>query len=85
MAPLGLTLPQRLRPRPVFETKATTSATESTNLSLGTIGRSSVVTLVSPERSHALFLFFSNRLGCFGSIAITVIGTLILLYLLGWM
>ena len=31
-----------------------------------------------------MFLFFSNRLGCLGSIAITGIGTLILLALLGW-
>jgi hypothetical protein len=28
-------------------------------------------------------LFFSNRLGCLGSIAITVIGTLILLMVFG--
>jgi hypothetical protein len=32
-----------------------------------------------------MFLFFSNGLGCFGSIAITVIGSLILLALLGWL
>jgi hypothetical protein len=35
------------------------------------------------ERSKALFFFFSNRLGCLGSIAITVIGTLILLMVFG--
>ncbi len=32
-----------------------------------------------------MFLFFSNTLGCFGSIAITVIGTLILLFVLGFL
>jgi hypothetical protein len=37
----------------------------------------------SIERSNALFFFFSNRLGCLGSIAITVIGTLILLMVFG--
>jgi hypothetical protein len=31
-----------------------------------------------------LFFFFSNRLGCLGSIALSVIATLILLKLLGW-
>jgi hypothetical protein len=31
-----------------------------------------------------LFFFFSNRLGCLGSIAISAIVTLILLMLLGW-
>jgi len=31
-----------------------------------------------------LFFFFSNRLGCLGSILITVVGTLILLALLGF-
>jgi uncharacterized membrane protein YeaQ/YmgE (transglycosylase-associated protein family) len=30
-----------------------------------------------------LFLFFSNRSGCLGSIIVSVIGTLILLLLLG--
>jgi len=30
-----------------------------------------------------LFLFFSNRSGCLGSIVVSVIGTLILLLLLG--
>jgi hypothetical protein len=28
--------------------------------------------------------FFSNRIGCLGSLAITVAGTLLLLILLGW-
>jgi hypothetical protein len=32
-----------------------------------------------------MFLFFSNRLGCLGSIGITLIGTLILLAVLGWL
>jgi len=31
-----------------------------------------------------LFFLFSNRLGCIGSAAVTVIGTLILLAVLGW-
>jgi uncharacterized membrane protein YeaQ/YmgE (transglycosylase-associated protein family) len=30
-----------------------------------------------------LFLFFSNRSGCLGSIVVSVIGTLILLFILG--
>ena len=31
-----------------------------------------------------MFLFFSNRLGCAGSLLITVLGTLLVLVLLGW-
>ena len=31
-----------------------------------------------------MFLFFSNRLGCAGSLLATAIGTLIILLLLGW-
>lgn len=31
-----------------------------------------------------MFFFFSNRMGCIGSLLVTVIGTLILLALLGW-
>ena len=31
-----------------------------------------------------MFFFFSNRLGCLGSLAITAIGTLIILALLGY-
>jgi hypothetical protein len=31
-----------------------------------------------------LFLFFSNRTGCLGSLLLTAIGTLILLLLMGW-
>ncbi len=31
-----------------------------------------------------MFFFFSNRLGCLGSIAVTIVGTLVLLKLLGW-
>jgi hypothetical protein len=37
----------------------------------------------SIERSTTLFFFFSNRLGCLGSIAITIIGTIILLMVFG--
>lgn len=32
-----------------------------------------------------MFFFFSNRLGCFGSILVTVVGSLIILALLGWL
>ena len=32
-----------------------------------------------------MFFLFSNRLGCLGSIAISVIGTLLVLMLLGWL
>ncbi len=31
-----------------------------------------------------MFLFFSNRLGCAGSLLITLLGTLVILVLLGW-
>ena len=31
-----------------------------------------------------MFLFFSNRFGCAGSLLATAIGTLIILLLLGW-
>jgi hypothetical protein len=31
-----------------------------------------------------MFLFFSNRLGCAGSLLVTAIGTVIILLLLGW-
>ena len=31
-----------------------------------------------------MFFFFSNRLGCAGSLLITAIGTLMVLALLGW-
>jgi hypothetical protein len=31
-----------------------------------------------------MFLFFSNRLGCAGSLVVTALGTLIILLLLGW-
>jgi hypothetical protein len=32
-----------------------------------------------------MFFFFSNRMGCVGSLLITAIGTLLLLFLLGWL
>ena len=32
-----------------------------------------------------MFFFFSNRLGCMGSVLITVVGSLIILALLGWL
>ena len=31
-----------------------------------------------------MFLFFSNRVGCAGSFLVTALGTLLLLWLLGW-
>ena len=31
-----------------------------------------------------MFLFFSSRTGCAGSLLITAIGSLVLLWLLGW-
>lgn len=31
-----------------------------------------------------MFLFFSNRLGCAGSLLVTAAGTLLILALLGW-
>jgi len=31
-----------------------------------------------------MFLFFSNRMGCAGSLLLTIIGTLLFLLLLGW-
>jgi len=32
-----------------------------------------------------MFLFFSNRTGCAGSLLVTAIGTLILLLVMGWL
>jgi hypothetical protein len=32
-----------------------------------------------------MFLFFSNRAGCFGSLLMTAAGTVILLLLMGWL
>jgi hypothetical protein len=32
-----------------------------------------------------MFLFFSNRTGCLGSLLVTAIGTLILLFVMGWL
>jgi hypothetical protein len=34
---------------------------------------------------RALFLFFSNRMGCGSSLLITALGSLILLWLMGWL
>ncbi len=31
-----------------------------------------------------MFLFFSNRLGCAGSLLVTALGTVLILLLLGW-
>lgn len=35
--------------------------------------------------SWFVFFFFSNRLGCLGSLLVTALGTLLLLALLGWL
>jgi hypothetical protein len=35
------------------------------------------------DREHNLLFFFSNRLGCVGSLVISAIATLILLFILG--
>lgn len=32
-----------------------------------------------------MFFFFSNRFGCLGSILVTVVGSLILLAIMGWL
>jgi hypothetical protein len=32
-----------------------------------------------------MFFFFSNRTGCAGSLLITALGALILLYVMGWL
>lgn len=32
-----------------------------------------------------MFFFFSNRMGCLGSLALTIIGTLVILAVLGWL
>jgi len=32
-----------------------------------------------------MFLFFSNKLGCFGSILVSLVVTLLLLLALGWL
>ena len=32
-----------------------------------------------------MFFFFSNRTGCIGSLLVTVLGTLALLFLMGWL
>jgi hypothetical protein len=31
-----------------------------------------------------MFLFFSNRTGCLGSLGISLLASLLILYLLGW-
>ena len=31
-----------------------------------------------------MFAFFSNRLGCLGSIAVSIIGTIVLILLMRW-
>ena len=32
-----------------------------------------------------MFFLFSNRLGCAGSLLLTILGTLVLLWLTGWL
>ena len=36
-------------------------------------------------RCRAMFFFFSNRTGCLGSLLLSVVGTLLILFLLGWL
>ena len=38
--------------------------------------------LLLPAGDHIMFGFYSNRLGCLGSIAVSIIGTLILALLM---
>ena len=40
---------------------------------------------VHPLGRNSLFFFFSNRLGCTSSLLITGLGTLLLLWLMGWL
>lgn len=49
----------------------------------GTAERALIGQIQPPE--IRLFFFFSNRLGCLGSILISVVGTLVILALLGWL
>ena len=39
--------------------------------------------MLSPRKEAPLFLFFSNKLGCFGSLLISAILTILVLSLLG--
>ena len=43
------------------------------------------VTAPAPVGDAALFLFFSNRTGCGTSLLVTALGSLILLWLTGWL
>jgi hypothetical protein len=45
--------------------------------------RGGVVADRNPEA--ALFLFFSNRMGCGSSLLITALGSIVLLWLMGWL
>ena len=38
-----------------------------------------------PKGSLRMFFFFSNSLGCLGSLAVTAIGTVVILMLLGYL
>jgi hypothetical protein len=49
---------------------------------LDAIHRSTMQMMVIAGRYQSMFAFFSNRLGCLGSIVVSVIGTLILLAVL---
>jgi hypothetical protein len=50
---------------------------------LDQVGAAAVESIATAE-DPCLFFFFSNRLGCLGSIAISIGITLLLLFLLGW-
>ncbi|HZH07608.1 MAG TPA: hypothetical protein VEY69_13110 [Lautropia sp.] len=42
-------------------------------------------TRAAAARWPAMFFFFSNRMGCLGSLLLSVLGTLLILFLLGWL
>ena len=55
---------------------------DSLHCSCRSVGESGVARRI-PGHAGGVFLFFSNRLGCFGSLIVSAIFTLILLALLG--
>ena len=62
-----------------IETRASAGCAE---FILYAIHRSIMQTMELAGRYQSMFAFFSNRLGCLGSIVVSVIGTLILLAVL---
>jgi hypothetical protein len=53
------------------------------NATAGTASASQTATRPNAGYRTPMFFFFSNRLGCLGSLAVSVIGTLVLLLVLG--